>query len=195
MWSIFRAVNAGHREHSSVRHFLGIVALMMALSASARAQSPAEADGPHFLMGLTAAEQETMTRAVGALRGKLGVDVPIKKSNRYWITRLSEYHGYAMVRERRERILGKLDHGGAVYPLFWPPMAPFNLRDANGRAWRIYQFSLPEHIMTGFAMSRYEDVDDETPTGAYCRGCNERAVALFQRLDALQAIYPGGKTW
>lgn len=128
-------------------------------------------------------EQETLAKALRAVDGRPGTD--------------------DVMTEREHRVLDKLVNGGAVYPLFWPPLAPFTLRGPDGAPWRIYQFSLPETIFSGFVVSRDrycraedQDTDDLDAAREYCSDANRRAIALFNKhfLNA-KAIYPGGKTW
>lgn len=158
------------------------LAVMLLVVRPGYSQTIAERLGPHFLFGWTTAEQETVAKALHKLEGQTGID--------------------DMLMERQARVLRKLDKGGEVYPLFWPPLAPFTLRSPTGEAWRIYQFSLPEEILTGFAVSRDQycraedqDTDDMDAARAYCADANARAIALFEHsFNGSKAIYPGGKT-
>lgn len=83
-----------------------------------------------------------------------------------------------------------------------PPLAPFTLRSPDGEPWRIYQFSLPETILSGFAVSRDrycraedQDTDDLESAKAYCVDANRRAINMFDRhFKNAKAVYPGGNT-
>lgn len=196
----------------AIRFLAVVVVSILGLTGFAHSQTPAERLSAHFLHGWTTAEQETAAKAIRKLEGQRGIELPRKKSNRYWLFHWTDYHGYMVLKERRARILIKMEDGNVVYPLFWPPMAPFLLRSRTMTFrphigptvyWSIYQFSLPEQTLTGFAVSRdqncrYEDQDigDDELAKAYCADANARAVALFNKsFEGAKAIYPGGKTW
>jgi hypothetical protein len=88
---------------------------------------------------------------------------------------------------RRARILGKLEHRTVLmYGMFWD----LDLVDATGKPWRLQAMSLPETILSGFAVlrDRYcraedQDVDDWHYLDAVtiCEIHNTAAKELYAR--------------
>jgi hypothetical protein len=162
------------------------VATTLALTVSAHSESrPSEASqaerwGPQFLIGWSMEDQEAATKALHALEGKDGID--------------------EILLARQARILRKIERGYTFYDINWGLIQPFVLQDEHGNRRAIFQFTLPEMILTGFAVSRdrycrWEDQDmDEDPAKAYCAEMNRRAIQVFSRLEKARHALPGGAT-
>jgi hypothetical protein len=129
----------------------------------------------HWLLGWYVEEQETAAKALHKLEDE-------------HISNPRGIDDYLMARQMR--ILNKLDGKDADDLPFWPPVAPFVLYDADGKPWSIFRFSLPEAILTGFAIhrDRYcrpEDQDmDDINAIFYCFEMNRRARALFDKFQS-----------
>jgi hypothetical protein len=140
--------------------------------------SQAERWGPQFLFAWSAQEQATAAKALRALDGQEGIDT------------------YLM--SRQARILDKIAQGFTFYDQHWNGIRPFVLEDAAGGSWTILQMTLPEVILTGFAVSRDrycrpEEQDMGEPQATlYCFEMNRRAIDLFARIEKSRHMTPGG---
>lgn len=140
------------------------VATTLALTASAHSQtrpsepSPAERLGPQFLFAWSAEDQETVSKALRKLEGQAGID--------------------DILMGRQARILRKIEQGFLFYDQNWTRIQPFILHDTEGNRWSIYQLTLPEVVLTGFAVSRdrycrAEEQDmEEKLANTYCEQMN-----------------------
>lgn len=126
------------------------------------------------MIGLTDGEVETVVKAMHKLEDQ-------------HVSHPDGIDNYIMARQAR--ILRKLEHGDPIYNQFWPPLSPFAMQTTDGQHWTIHMFTLPEIILTGFAVSRdrycrWEDQDmDELRGRAYCLDANRRAIALFRKIE------------
>jgi hypothetical protein len=96
--------------------------------------SQAEQWGPQFLIAWSEQEQPTAAKALRALDGQQGIDTYLTA--------------------RQARILDKIAQGFTLYDQDWNRIRPFVLKDAAGGSWTILQMTLPEVILTGFAVNR-----------------------------------------
>jgi hypothetical protein len=159
--------------------------MLLALPMKAHSQSQAEKLGPQFAFGWSAAEQETVIKALRSIEGEGWVD--------------------DMLMERQKRIISTIERGYAIYDQDWKPVQPFVLHGPDGGEWSIIAMSLPMVILSGIAVSRdrycrAEDQDigeDQIDLArSYCADANSRAVSLFDRsFSNLQHMTPGGVVW
>jgi hypothetical protein len=140
--------------------------------------SQAEQWGPQFLFAWSAQEQATAAKALRALAGQQGIDT------------------YLLARQTR--ILDKIAQGFTFYDQDWNRIRPFVLKDPAGGSWTILQMTLPEVILTGFAVSRdrycrpeEQDMDEPQAT-LYCFEMNRRAIDLFAGIEKSRHMAPGG---
>jgi hypothetical protein len=98
---------------------------------------------------------------------------------------------------RQARILDKIARGFTLYDQDWNRIRPFVLKDAAGESWTILQMTLPEVILTGFAVNRErycwpEEQDmDEPQATLYCFEMNRRAIDLFAGIEKSRYMTPG----
>jgi hypothetical protein len=171
------------------RFFGGVVLLLWAVplevtvvygQTGTQASRPSQAEqwGPQFLFAWSAQEQATAAKALRALEGQQGID--------------------AYLMARQARILDKIAQGFTFYDQDWRRIRPFVLKDAAGRSWTILQMTLPEVILTGFAVSRDrycrpEEQDMAEPQATlYCFEMNRRAIDLFAGIENSRHMTPGG---
>jgi hypothetical protein len=140
--------------------------------------SPGEAHGPRFVYQWSDEDVATVRRAMDKLEDE----------------HLANPRGIDnYLRGRRKRIIEKLDAPG------------FTVFAGGTGGWRRmgtrFEFTLPETILTGFAVSRDrycraedQDVDDRDYLDAVtiCRLHNEAAIALFDEIANTRHSYPGG---
>lgn len=145
--------------------------------------TPAERIGPQFLYAFSQRDMAALRSAFAKLENE-HVANP-QGINEYLMT-------------RRARILRKLSAGFLFYDENWTE-THLTMIGPSGEPWWIVHTTLPETILTGFAVSRDrecraedQDTDDMFEAGAHCADHNEAASELFGRIEKMQHMLPGG---
>lgn len=145
--------------------------------------TPAERIGPQFLYGWSQRDVDTIRSAFAKLEDE-------------HLAHPDGINEYLMA--RRARILNKLSTGFLFYDENWTEMH-LTMVGPNGEPWQIVHMTLPETILSGFAVSRDrycraedQDTDDMFEAGAHCADHNGAAEELFGRIEKMQHMTPGG---
>jgi hypothetical protein len=159
---------------------LAILSALTGFARSAEPSEPTQAElwGPSFIYGWSVDDIDTIKRAFAKLELEHSKD-PLGITD-YELARA------ARILQRLQNLTITM-HGIDVV-----------LQDARGRPWTIVRTTLPETILTGFAVSRDRychpnDQDmDELDAIFYCLELNRRAIQLFKRIESMRHLTPGG---
>jgi hypothetical protein len=163
--------------------FIAVVFFFTLMAYGAEPSQPTQAElwGPSFVYGWSTEDVETIKRAFAKLEFEHSKD-PLG---------ITDYE-----LARAARILQRLQN--PVVSMYGIDIV---LQDTQGRPWTIVRTTLPETILTGFAVSRDrycqpEDQDIEEmqflEAGVECYMRNMAAINLFKRIESMRHLTPGG---
>lgn len=145
--------------------------------------TPAERIGPQFLYAFSQRDMAALQSAFAKLEDE-------------HVANPQGINEFLMA--RRARILNKLSAGFMFYDENWKEMH-LTLLGPDGAPWWIVHTTLPETILTGFAVSRDrecraedQDTEDMFEAGAHCADHNEAANELFRLIERTKHTTPGG---